>query len=203
MARLLLLRHAQSEWNAKGLWQGQADPPLTAHGEEQAKAAGLWLVGHGFTGVVSSPQRRALRTAQILAEVLGLPDPEVDDDLRERAVGDWSGKSRDEIERLWPGQMDAWRNGELDRPSANGEPNAEFNARVTRVLDKLAGRPEDQTLLVVTHGGVVHTVGATLGSTWRGILNLHGAWVEHGPVAGLQVRPPEGDEMAAVETVVL
>lgn len=203
MARLLLLRHAQSEWNAKGLWQGQADPPLTAHGEEQARASAAWLVGHGFTGVVTSPQQRARRTAEILAEVLRLPAPETDDDLREREVGDWSGKSRDEIDRLWPGQLDAWRRGDLDRPSTNGEPDEDFTARVTAALNRLVDRPDDDTLLVVTHGGVIHTVGKALGSTWRGISNLHGAWVEHGPAAGLQVRPPEGDEMAAVETVIL
>ena len=202
MARLLLLRHGQSEWNAKGLWQGQADPPLTPHGEEQARAAAAWLIGHGFTGVVSSPQQRARRTAELLAEVLGLPEPELDDDLREREVGDWSGKSHDEINRLWPGQLDAWRQGELDRP-ANGEFDRDFLERVTRVLNRLVDRPEDETLLVVTHGGVIHTVGKALGSRWRGISNLHGAWVEHGPAAGLQVRPPEGDEMAAAETVIL
>lgn len=202
MARLLLLRHGQSEWNAKGLWQGQADPPLTPHGEEQARAAARWLVDHGFTGVVSSPQQRALRTAQIIAETLGLPEPEVEPDLREREVGDWSGKSHDEIKRLFPGQLEAWRAGELDRP-ANGEYNRDFVARIMAVVHRLVDRTEHETLLVISHGGVIFTVGEQLSGDWRGISNLHGAWVEHGPAAGLRVTPPEGDEMAAAETVIL
>lgn len=202
MARLLLLRHGQSEWNASGVWQGQADPPLTPHGEEQARLAAEWLVGHGFTGVVSSTQQRARRTAEILSDVLGLPAPETDADLRERHVGDWSGKTREQIEHQWPGQLDAWRNGRLQQPP-NGEHADEFTERVMRAVHRLVDRPEDETLLVVTHGGVIHAVGRVLEGGWRGIENLHGAWVEHGPAAGLKLQPPEGDEMTAVETVVL
>ena len=202
MARLLLLRHGQSEWNAKGLWQGQADPPLTAHGEEQARLAARWLVGHGFTGLVSSPQQRARRTAELIGEVLALPPPDIEPDLAERHVGDWSGLTVDEINQRWPGQLDAWRAGDLARPP-NGELEEGFVNRVMGVVNRLADRPEHETLLVVTHGGVIHTVGRQLDSHWRGILNLHGAWVEHGPAAGLKVTPPDGDEMTAVETVVL
>ena len=202
MARLLLLRHGQSEWNALGLWQGEADPPLTTHGEDQARAAGRWLIGHGFTGVVTSPQQRARRTAELIAEVVGLPAPELEPDLRERAVGDWSGLSVPQIEERWPGWLDRWRAGELPSPP-NGEVEAHFTERIMRAVNGLVDRPEDQTLLVVTHGGVIHAVGKHLESGWRGIQNLHGAWVEHGPSAGIKVVPPEGDEMAAAETVVL
>lgn len=186
-----------------GLWQGQADPPLTQHGVEQARLAGTWLVGHGFTGVVTSPQRRAAHTAELIAEVLGLPAPEVEPDLRERNVGDWSGLSVDQINERWPGQLARWRKGRMSAPPPNGENEADFHRRVMDVIHRLADRPEDEVLLVVSHGGVIHLVGEEFTAGWRGISNLHGAWVEHGPSAGLQVRPPEGDEMHAAETVVL
>lgn len=203
MARLLLLRHGQSEWNAQGRWQGQADPPLTPHGEDQARLAGRWLVGHGFTGVVTSPLQRAKRTAELIAEVLELPPPDVEPGLSERDVGDWSGLTVAEIEQRWPGELDRWRSGKLSERPPNGEFEADFRRRVMEVVHRLVDRPEDETLLVVAHGGVIHAVGDELESGWRGIRNLHGAWVEHGPAAGLQVRPPEGDEMHAAETVVL
>lgn len=203
MARLLLLRHGQSEWNAQGRWQGQADPPLTEHGADQARLAGNWLVGHGFTGVVTSPLHRARHTAELIAEVLGLPTPEIERDLVERDVGDWSGLTVEQINERWPGLLDRWRHGKLAERPPNGEYEVDFRRRVMGAIHRLVDRPDDQVLLVVTHGGVIHAVGEALESTWRGIRNLHGAWVEHGPAAGLQVRPPEGDEMHAAETVVL
>jgi broad specificity phosphatase PhoE len=198
MARLLLLRHGQSTWNAEGRWQGWADPPLSAEGEAQSRRAAAWLAGEGFTGVVSSDLRRARQTAAIVATELGLPEPPVDARLRERDVGEWSGRSHDEINRLWPGQLEAWRAGQLERPPG-GESQDELTARV------MAGIREwvavDGVLLVVTHGGVIHTVGVALGQTWFGNGNLGGAWVEPGPVAGLRVHLPDGDEQAATTTV--
>ena len=51
--RLLLVRHGQSVWNADGRWQGQADPPLSPLGEEQARDAAPRLLTVGFTRVVA------------------------------------------------------------------------------------------------------------------------------------------------------
>ena len=67
MPKLLIVRHGQSEWNALGRWQGQADPPLTEVGENQAKKAtnklGL------FDSIVASPLQRAKNTASIISEI--------------------------------------------------------------------------------------------------------------------------------------
>ncbi|MBA2326593.1 MAG: histidine phosphatase family protein, partial [Actinobacteria bacterium] len=71
--RLFLVRHGESTWNADGRWQGQADPPLSALGEEQACDAAARLAAGGFSRVVASDLQRARRTAEILAEALGLP----------------------------------------------------------------------------------------------------------------------------------
>jgi broad specificity phosphatase PhoE len=202
MARLLLLRHGQSEWNAKGLWQGLADPPLSAHGEEQARAAARWLASTGLTGVVTSNLQRAHRTGELIAAGLGLPAPSVEPGLRERDVGDWSGCTMDEIEQRWPGWMLAWREGRLDAPP-NGERNDAMADRVMEVIERLAARPDNEVLLVVTHGGVIHTVGVELGASWRGNANLTGWWVEPGPAPGLRATPPEGDEITAAVTTVL
>ena len=57
MTKLLIVRHGQSEWNALGRWQGQADPPLTDVGENQAKKATKKL--GLFDSIVSSPLQRA------------------------------------------------------------------------------------------------------------------------------------------------
>ncbi|HEV7887678.1 MAG TPA: histidine phosphatase family protein [Acidimicrobiales bacterium] len=205
MARLLLLRHGQSEWNAAGRWQGVADPPLTAHGEDQARAAAGWLTGSGLTGVVTSDLKRARRTGELIAAELGLPLLAPEPGLRERDVGEWSGRTTDEIVRLWPGQLEAWRAGRLERPP-NGESQPVMTARVMAVVERLAAGPDDAVLLVVTHGGVIHTVGEALGAAWHGNANLTGWWVEPGPSGpspGVRALPPEGDEVTAAVTTLL
>ena len=103
--RLALVRHGQSTWNALGRWQGQADPPLSPLGEEQAAEAAerLEATGVAVTGVVTSDLVRARRTGEIVAAALGLGPVDVRPDLREYDVGDWSGLTKPEIEKKWPG----------------------------------------------------------------------------------------------------
>ncbi|MDQ1445130.1 MAG: glucosyl-3-phosphoglycerate phosphatase [Acidimicrobiaceae bacterium] len=199
MARLLLLRHGQSVWNAQQRWQGQADPPLSPAGEAQARAAAEWLAGHGFDGVVTSDQQRARRTAELIADALGLPPPELEPGLQERHVGDWSGLTVEEVTTRWPGQLEAWRAGHLERPP-NGEGHTEFGQRVMEVVERLADRPES-ALLVVTHGGVINRVGRALGAKWHSNFNLCGWWIEPGPTPGERAAPPDDEVQAAATTV--
>jgi len=181
MARLLLFRHGQSTWNAEGRWQGWADPPLSPVGEAQALVAADRLAGFGLTAVVSSDLLRARQTAGIIADRLGLDALDVEPDLRERNIGDWSGLTTTEIEQGWPGWLTAWRAGELERPP-NGEARAEIAERVMAVLERLAGL--DGALLVVTHGGVIHLVQDHLGCDTVRMGNLCGRWLETGMAPG-------------------
>ena len=181
MGRLLLIRHAQSTWNAAGKWQGWADPPLSREGEADAAAAAARLAGNGLTRAVSSDLVRAKQTAGILARALGLGEVSVDPGLRERNVGEWSGLTRTVIEERWPGQLAAWRAGELERPPG-GETQAELDSRVMDALARVAdggGVP-----LVVTHGGVIHSVERQLGAEVSSIGNLAGRWLEDELVIG-------------------
>jgi broad specificity phosphatase PhoE len=191
MARLLLLRHGQSSWNAEGRWQGWADPPLSALGAAQARAAADRLADAELTAVVASDLERARRTAEIVAERLDLPVLPPEPDLRERDIGDWSGLTTAEIEQGWPGWLTAWRAGELERPP-NGESRAEIAARVMAVLERLA--IQEGSLLVVTHGGVIHLVQDHLGCDTVRMGNLCGRWVEPGLAPGEAVLVP-ADEL--------
>ena len=198
MARLLLLRHAQSTWNAEGRWQGWADAPLSPAGEGQARAMAAMLadLDEDFAGAVSSDLARSLDTARIVADVLGLGQVAVEPDLRERDVGDWSGRTTDEIELIWPGAIDAWRAGRLERPPG-GEHEPSFRQRVVGAVERLAARPGGP-LVVVTHGGVIRAVERHLGGDPRSTANLSGRWVDSdddglrpGPVVALPVQEEE------------
>ncbi|MEM8747464.1 MAG: histidine phosphatase family protein, partial [Actinomycetota bacterium] len=147
--RVLLVRHGQSTWNAERRWQGQADPPLTDAGLAQARSAIAAANGAGpFGGVASSTLERASRTAEILAEGLGLPTPTPEAGLMERSAGEWEGLTRVEIDQRYPGAVAAWRT------PPGFESDDDLLARIVPALVGLAGTmPGDLPVLAVTHGG--------------------------------------------------
>lgn len=178
MTRLLLLRHAESEWNAQGRWQGWADPPLSALGERQAATAGELLRPLGFTAAVASDLHRARRTAELAAAAMDLPGPvHIDAGLREYDVGDWSGLTRLEIESRWPGALDDWRHGRLVA-TPGGEIRDTFVARIAAAVTRVAARRPGGTVLVITHGGVISALERSLGTDQRRLAHLGGRWIE-------------------------
>lgn len=147
---VLALRHGESEWNAIGRWQGQADPPLTEAGMLQAVAAAK-LLGT-FDAVFASSLQRAADTAVIIADILGIGPVQTLDDLMENAFGPWQGLTIAEIEAGWPGYLAAHR-----RPDGAEQLDAVL-ARGTRALHTIAQEHPGQQTLVITHGGVLRTL---------------------------------------------
>ncbi len=170
MTRLLLVRHGQSEWNALGKWQGQADSPLTDTGRQQARKAGS-VVGK-FDAIFSSDLQRASETAVIISEVLGIGPVLVEPDLRERCAGLWQGLTREEIEKGWPGALTSG-----ERPEGY-ELDDQVLSRVQHALTKIVNTLEsDGDVLVVTHGGVIYSVEGSCGIPMVRIPNLGGRWI--------------------------
>jgi probable phosphoglycerate mutase len=177
---MLIVRHGESEWNREGRWQGWEDILLTPAGEAQARARGAELLdaGHRFAAVYTSDLVRAARTADLLAEAIGLPAAVRDADLRERFGGDWQGLNREEIIAGWPREWAAWRGGELAAPPG-GEPDSVILERVRAALTRIDATNPTGAVLVVTHHGVVRQL-----STWAGrpvtelIPNLGGRWFD-------------------------
>jgi probable phosphoglycerate mutase len=133
------------------VFQGQADPPLDEVGHAQARAAAPVLAAFGPAAIVSSDLARAADTAAYLGALTGLPVT-FDERLREMDVGEWSGKTREEISRRFPESYAAWLNGE-DVRREGGETMAELADRVSASLrEHLAGAGRGR-LVVVTHGG--------------------------------------------------
>ena len=170
MTRLLVVRHGQSEWNATGRWQGQADPPLTDEGRRQSKVAGGAL--GTFDAVVASPLLRAAETATIIAERLGIGPVLTDPDLVERDAGEWQGLTRSQIQEGWPGFLDDGR-----RPPGY-EPGDAMLTRTLSVLERISERMGDGDVLVVSHGGVVYALEEACGEPWRRLPNLGARWFE-------------------------
>ncbi len=167
VTRVLLLRHAESAWNADGRWQGHADPPLSPLGERQASVA---VLPPGVRAVWTSDLARARATALVLAGPAGL-SVRSDARLRERDAGEWTGLTRPEIEDAWPGYLAARR-----RPPGF-EPDESVEARAREVLAALGALPPAE-VVAVTHAGVIRTLERALGAAVPRLANLEGRWFE-------------------------
>ncbi len=144
---ILLVRHGESTWNAERRWQGQADPPLSSSGREQARAAATAVAELGpFAVVACSPLRRARRTAQLICPEVR--EPQLLPGLRERAAGAWTGLTHAEIDHRWPGaRAGTWRPEDYEDAGA-------LHARARAALLSLP----PGNLLVVTHEGVIRAL---------------------------------------------
>ncbi len=136
------LRHGETDWNRRGLSQGNVDIPLNELGLQQAREAAERLRGQGISSIVASPLSRARVTAEIVAETLGL-DIAIEHDLREVSWGVQEGK---EIADWFPGWIEGHATPE------GGESFAALRHRVVGALNRaVAYRP---MVLVVAHGAV-------------------------------------------------
>lgn len=165
---LWLIRHAESAWNAMGLWQGHADPGLSARGVAQAEALAATLAGAGIEAIAASDLRRARETARIVAAALGL-EPLHDARLRERDLGAWSGLTTPQIAGRWPEELARVRARDPEFRPGGGESIRDVRARAGAWLHELAARPGPARWAIVTHGGVIRALqpaaAAQLGNT--------------------------------------
>jgi broad specificity phosphatase PhoE len=191
MTRVLLVRHGQSEWNADGRWQGQADPPLTDLGRAQAHHAARAL--GTVDAIVSSDLQRAAETAAILSGELGVGPLVLDADLRERDAGEWSGLTRAQIDRDWPGYLDEHA-GTRQRPSG-WEPDDALLARATEALVRIHELVPGGEAIAVTHGGLVYVLERTFGVPFERLANLGGRWLVIGPEGPVTL----GDRVVLIE----
>ena len=182
MGRLLLVRHAQSVWNAAGRWQGSSDAPLSELGIEQAMRAGKYLSAEGLrpAEVACSDLARARLTAEVVAEQLGYEKPvTLEPALREHDVGEWNGLTMAEISARWPSEVELWRERRLV-VFPGGEQIVSFDERVQAAMRRLAALALSADIVVVAHAGVVRSVEEWL-HIWRpdrSHSNLTGWWLE-------------------------
>jgi broad specificity phosphatase PhoE len=152
VTKILLARHGETDWNRDNRFQGHADPPLNATGRAQAGELAAVLATEQLAAVYSSPLRRALETAEIVAAGHGLK-PVPLEALREVDVGSWQGLTRTEIEARFPEQFARWLG--FEQGWDDGESYEEMSNRVIGGLLDLSAAHHGERILVVTHGGPV------------------------------------------------
>ncbi len=146
----VLLRHGDTRLSPEHRFSGLCDVPLSPSGTRQARAAARRLASGGrVDAVVTSPLRRAARTAAIVAAELGLT-PTVEDDLRETDFGEWECRTLDEIQERWPAQVAAWQR-DPERAPPGGESFACTADRVDRARERILRAHRGETVVVVSH----------------------------------------------------
>lgn len=163
MTTILLARHGESDWNLERRWQGHTDRPLTERGRQQARELASSLAAVDIAAAYASDLQRAWATAEIALGERGVAVERLQE-LRERSYGSWEGLRDEEVRDRFPEDHARWRAGEIGgvRGAHDGEPVADFLARVQRGMRRIAQRHPRETVLVVAHGGPIRVVHALL-----------------------------------------
>lgn len=166
---LYLIRHGESVGNARHIFQGSLDLPLTELGEAQARTLGVWLSAHGVRPlrVYHSPLSRTQRTAELIAEQLHAPHASGQApahpplrpvaELREYAGGQLEGLTEAEQEARFPGFLARPLEERGDFGLYGGETYAGIQARLGEFVASLDVQElEHADLLAVAHGGSLY-----------------------------------------------
>jgi probable phosphoglycerate mutase len=157
--RCCFVRHGETPWNAERRLQGHQDIPLNPLGMAQAVAAARYLaerhVQTPFSAIVSSDLQRARQTADAIAGVLGMA-VQVAPGLRERHYGDFEGKTPIQAREFAEVAYDALvARDDLAASPGNAEPLNAMVERIEGCLRQLAETAAAQSVILVTHGGVL------------------------------------------------
>lgn len=157
-ARIVLIRHGETEWNRAGRIQGyHADSPLTETGRGQVRALAARLAREGIDALYSSDTGRTRETAEPVAAATRLPVV-FDKALRERNYGVFEGYTFADIGSTFPAEYEMFRTRDPDYVPPGGESAAQFRDRIGAALEAIASRYSGRRVAVVTHGGVLGTL---------------------------------------------
>ena len=146
---LYIVRHGETEQNAKGLLQGKSGGILNKKGVEQARLTGLALRNKDITAIHSSNLDRALDTALVISDLIGavlIPENQ----LRERNLGNLEVKSWDDYSQA---QQASGQSHEEFKPEG-GESLVEMRIRLKPFLDEITGPYQRSNLLIVGHNAL-------------------------------------------------
>jgi broad specificity phosphatase PhoE len=152
--KLIIVRHGEAEWNLQDRAMGQLDSPLTPLGIQQAYALGDRLGRLSFTTLYSSDLGRAAQTANIITSIC---DNKVifDSGLREWNLGIFQGLTIPEMHEKFPQERQDYERIGFEYIIPEGESLKQLKQRSFDVLTAIAKQNLEETVVVVTHGGIL------------------------------------------------
>ena len=152
--KLYAIRHGETDWNVEHKAQGQTDIELNENGINQAMAAKVAVHNLDIDFIISSPLKRAAKTAEILSD--GKYEIIYDERLKERSFGDIEGKKLNDI------NFEELNNCEKNLSIYNIEPVNSVLNRVNNFLIEIKTKYPNKSLLIVTHGGTLRALNACI-----------------------------------------
>ncbi len=159
-----LIRHGESEGNREGRFRGGEDFPLSEEGKLQVKKLGEALKDSGISLIYTSPLIRAYDTAKAVSETTGAKII-VEPAFRSISLGAWEGKTREEIERLYPEEFKLWLTYPEKLRMPGFEPIPSLRRRATGALNRIVRENPGGKIAVVSHTAVLKVI-------FAGILGL-------------------------------
>ena len=159
--RVWLIRHGEPCSESRGRCYGQLDIELSLEGRRQLQAVAGKLSEEPICVIYSSPRRRALESASILAERLHC-SVRTEEQFREIDFGDFEGKLYDDIAQEYPKIYRQWMEHPTETQFPNGESFVQMQTRVVDAAYKLYARHHGETIAIVSHGGVNRILLATV-----------------------------------------
>lgn len=153
MGLIYLIRHGQTLWNKEEVFRGQSDIPLNDFGRRQAEAIAGELRERRLKNplFISSPLKRALETAQIAGSFqpsISITETEALTDIN---FGEWQGKSREEVEKLYPELYKKWLEDPAGVLFPGGESLREAAVRAEKAFISLAREHPEKDLVIFSH----------------------------------------------------
>ena len=147
MAKLILARHGETEWNVGKVFRGRADVNLNEVGIKQAELLGKHLCHLGLEAIYSSPVKRALDTANIVARCMEVAVC-ISEGLTDFDFGEWQSLSEQEVKRLYPDILNEWQSSPHKVRMPGGENLDDVTKRTAEVVDEVLSRHHGNVLLV-------------------------------------------------------
>jgi broad specificity phosphatase PhoE len=190
--RVILVRHGQTELNARGIYRGRIDVPLSPRGVEESEAIARTLRRIASQGIFSSPLARACETARAIAAHRPEMNVEKVDEFSDMDFGEWQGRTIEEVREWDPGGYQTW----VERPERAAIPGGEnlesVRERALRGMQRLVTRHPDGTVIIVSHGAVIKVLlcaflGLTTAGFWKvkqdtGAINVSEFWGDNAKV---------------------
>ncbi len=147
MTELILARHGETSWNVGKIYRGRSDVGLDELGIKQAELLGKYLTNYGLAAIFSSPLKRALDTANIIALYQKI-DVQIADGLVDFDYGEWQCLPEREVESLYPTLLDEWRNNPHKVRMPGGESLEDVRKRVIEVINDILSNYQESVILV-------------------------------------------------------
>lgn len=147
MTEIILIRHGETEWNVQQVFRGRIDIELNETGLKQAELLAEYLGGVNIDAVYSSPLKRALKTAEMIANHHKL-EVEVAPGLIDFDFGKWQGLPHQEVKHRYKKLYAQWIKNPHWMKMPDGESLDEVKERALAVVDEAAAKHEGSVALV-------------------------------------------------------